>query len=470
MSARSAMRASLAAVLPSLVSVGCLLGPNYARPPIEPPEAFRGAMAAPDSAIAQTFGDQSWWEVFQDDELRGLIRTALERNYDARIAAIRVVEAQAQLGIIRADQFPAVSAGGALFGERVSTARGASANASGPLLQLQGTASWELDFWGRFRRATEAGRAQLLGTEWGRRAVLTTLVSQVADAYFALRALDLKLDVSVRTLASRQESLRLTQVREQGGATSLVDVRQAEQLVYSASSEIVDLQRLIEQQENFISLLLGMNPGGVPRGRLLTEQPQPPEVPAGLPSSLLERRPDIQLAEQQVVAANAQIGVAKTAFFPDITLTGTGGVQSAGLTSLFSSPAPILSAAATAIAPIFTAGRTRAQVALAEARQQEAVLAYQQTVQQAFHDVSDSLVGYRKMREFRSQQALLRDSAEDARRLAQIRYEGGATGYLEVLDADTRLFAAELGLAQAQLNELESLVSIYRALGGGWRP
>lgn len=258
-------------------------------------------------------------------------------------------------------------------------------------------------------------------------------------------------------------------MRERGGATSLVDVRQAEQLVYTATGEIATLEREITQQENFISVLLGNNPSPIARGRALTDQPHPTDVPAGLPSSLLERRPDIQRAEQQLVAANANIGVAKAAYFPQITLTGSGGFASTSLGSLFSGPAAVWTVTAALTQPIFTAGRTRSQVALAEARDQELLLTYQQTIKQAFREVSDALIGYRKDREFREQQELLFTSAQDARRLAQLRYEGGATSYLEVLDADTRLFAAELGVAQARAGELASLVEIYRALGGGWQ-
>ncbi|HWF84666.1 MAG TPA: efflux transporter outer membrane subunit, partial [Vicinamibacterales bacterium] len=325
------------------------------------------------------------------------------------------------------------------------------------------------DFWGKYRRATEAARAQLVASEWGRRAVVTTMVSQLSTAYFGLRALDLELDISRRTLDSRQQSLQLTQTRERGGATSLVDVRQAEQLVYSARGEIVTLEREIEQQENFINVLLGQNPGPIARGRALTDQPHAPDVPAGLPSALIERRPDIQEAEQQLVAANAEIGVAKAAYFPQIPLTGSGGFESTALSALFAATNVVWTAGAAATQPIFTAGRTRSQVAVSEARRAEATIVYQQTIRRAFQEVSSALVGYRKLREFREQQALLLDAAQDARRLAEIRYEGGATSYLELLDADTRLFDAQLGLAQAQLGEISALVEIYRALGGGWQ-
>jgi multidrug efflux system outer membrane protein len=250
--------------------------------------------------------------------------------------------------------------------------------------------------------------------------------------------------------------------------TSLLDVRQAEQLVYGAAGEITTLERQIEQQENFIRVLLGENPGPIDRGFPLTGQPHPPEVPAGLPSRLLERRPDIQQSEQQLVAANAEIGVARAAYFPDIVLTGGGGFESTSLLSLFSLPNTVWNAAIGATQPIYTAGRTRSQVAQARARDEEAAIAYRQTIRQAFREVADSLVGYRKIREFREEQALLLAAAQDARRLADVRYQGGATSYLEVLDADTRLFVAELELTEAQLSELSALVEIYRALGGGW--
>jgi multidrug efflux system outer membrane protein len=456
-----------AAVLIAALAAGCTAGRDYSRPPITLPEAYRAPAAA---AAAASIADQPWWNLFEDEQLQALIRTALEQNFDLRIAATRILEAQAQLGVIRADQFPSAAAGASVVDQKSPAAAVGFPTRSVEAFAVQGSAAWQLDFWGRYRRATEAARAQLLATEWGRRAVVATLVSEVGDAYFGLRALDLQLDIAVRTLESRRESLRLTEIRERGGATSLLDVRQAEQLVYSAAGQIANLERLIEQQENFIRGLLGELPAPVARGRALTEQPHAADVPAGLPSQLLERRPDIQRAEQELVAANAQIGVAKAAFFPQISLTGSGGFESVALTALFAGSNAFWSVALGAVQPVFTAGRLRSQVEIAEARRQEAELTYGQTVQQAFREVSDALTGYRKRREFREQQELLLTSAQDARRLADIRYQGGATSYLEVLDADTRLFVAELGLADAQLDELTELVEIYRALGGGWQP
>jgi multidrug efflux system outer membrane protein len=331
------------------------------------------------------------------------------------------------------------------------------------------SAAWELDFWGKYRRATEAARANLVASEWARREVLSTLVANVASAYFQLRALDLEVEISKRTLNSRQESLRLTRILSEGGSTSLLDVRQAEQLVFTASAEIPVLEQQIEQQENFLSILLGQNPGDIPRGQALTEQRQPPEVPPGLPSSLLERRPDIRQAEAQLVAANAEIGVARAAYFPQISLSGGGGFQSSALSNLFSGPAGAWSFGASLTQPIFTGGRLRSEVRLAEARQQTAVLFYQQSIQGAFRSVSDALVAYHKTREFRTQQELLFRSAQDAARLSHMRYTGGVTGYLEVLTNETNAFSAELGLVQARLNELLAVVQLYQALGGGWQ-
>src|SRR5262249_34231940 len=311
-------------------------------------------------------------------------------------------------------------------------------------------------------------RANLLATEWGQRAVITSLISNVATAYFQLRELDLEMEISRQTLTTREESLRLVKVRAQGGVTSLMDVRQSEQLVYFAAASIPDLERRIEQQENFISVLIGRNPGPIVRGRPLVDKVIPATVPAGLPSALLERRPDIQAAEQLLVAANARIGVAKAAYFPQISLTGTGGFQSTALTNLFTEPAGHWNVGAQLTQPIFAGGRIRSGVRLSKAQQEEAVLAYQQTIQRAFRDVSDSLIAYKKNQEFRQQQELLTKAAEDATRLSDVRYRGGAASYLEVLDSDTRYFSARLGLAQADLNERLALVQVYNALGGGW--
>jgi outer membrane protein, multidrug efflux system len=453
----------------AILSSGCAVGPNYKKPAVTVPGTYRGL--APEEAgktESASIGDQKWQEVFQDEQLGSLIRTALQQNYDVRIAGARILEAQAQLGITRADQFPSVSGGASISDQRSAKSSFLPAFERGTG-QLNVSAAWELDFWGKFRRATEAARANLLASEWARQEVIATLVANVSATYFQVRALDLELEISERTLASRQESLRLTRILADHGSTSMLDVRQAEQLVFTAAAEIPALEQQIEQQENLISILLGKNPADVPRGKKLTEQPHPPEVPPGLPSSLLERRPDIHEAEQQLIASNAQIGVARAAYFPQISLSGTAGFQSAALTDLFSGPAGTWSFGASLAQPIFTAGKLRSNVRFTEAQRQAAFLFYEQTVQGAFRDVSDALIAYRRSREFRAQEELLFQSAQDSARLSHMRYTGGVTGYLEVLTNETNAFSAELGLVQAQLNELLALVQLYKALGGGWQ-
>jgi multidrug efflux system outer membrane protein len=454
-------------VLSLLITTGCTLGPKYKRPAVPVPDTFRGL--TPETTLtSQSLGDEKWWTVFQDSQLQALIREALTQNYDVRIAAARVLQAQAALGITRADQFPTIFGGASASNQHFPQTPITRAFETSPMQVNLGLA-WELDFWGKFRRATEAARAELLATEWGHKAVVSSLVSNVASAYFQLLELDSEMDISKHTLDSRKESLRLVEVRAKGGVTSMLDVRQSEQLVYTAAATIPDLERRIEQQENLISILLGRNPGPVTRGLSLVQNVVPPEVPAGLPSWVLGRRPDIQAAEQTLIAANARIGIAKAAYFPQITLTGLAGYQSSALTSLFTGPAGLWSFGGQLAQPIFTAGKIRSGVRLTEAQKQEAVLIYQQSIQQAFREVSDSLIAYRKNREFREQEALLTNAAADTTQLADSRYRGGVTSYLEVLDSDTRYFDAQIGLSQAQLNERLALVQLYNALGGGWQ-
>jgi multidrug efflux system outer membrane protein len=467
---RIEMKKTAAIALLSLAFTGCTVGPRYKRPPVDVPTAHRGIdQEDPGQTGAASLADQKWWELFQDKELQQLIHTALEQNYDVRIAATRILEAQAQLGIIRSNQFPQVNAGSTTAIQRIPAQASLPVATNGSATQLSVSAAWELDFWGKFRRATEAARANLLASEWAKQQVISTLISNVATAYFQLRELDLELEISRETLTSRRDSLKLTQLLADHGATSMLDVRQAEQLVYTAAEQVPDLERRIQQQENLISTLLGKNPGPVTRGLKLTEQPHIPQVPAGLPSALLERRPDIREAEEQLVAANAQIGVAKAAYFPQITLTGDAGYQSAAITNLFNGPGGFFSLAGALTQPLFAGGKISSGVKLTEAQKEEAVLTYKQTIQQAFQDVSDSLIGYEKDQEFRQQQQLLTNAAGDAAHLSDVRYKGGATSYLEVLTNQTNYFSAQLNLAQAQLNELNALVQLYRALGGGWQ-
>jgi outer membrane protein, multidrug efflux system len=463
----------------------CTVGPNYKRPSANVPTSYRGENPSPSptestqpnatlpaaptttTAGATSLGDEKWWEVFQDQELQKLIRTALQNNYDVRIAATRVLQARAQLGITRADQYPSLTGNGNITSVR-NPAIGPIPAYETTLGELAATATWNVDFWGRYRRATEAARANLLANEWAQKAVIATLVADLASSYFQLRQLDLQLDISRHTLDSRNDSLNLTKMLEEHGINSLLDVRQSEQLVYTAGAEIPDLERQIAQQENAISILLGQNPRDIPRGLKLTEQPHAPEVPVGIPSALLERRPDIREAEQNLVAANAQIGVARSAYFPQVALTGSGGFEGAKLTDLFSGPQGVWTLAAGFTQPIFEGGRLKSGVRLAEAQRDQLVLTYQQTIQGAFRDVSNALIAYRKYREFRVQQEHLVESARDAAHLSEIRFKAGSTDYLEVLTNETNSFSAELTLAQAQGNELIALVQLYQALGGGW--
>jgi outer membrane protein, multidrug efflux system len=459
---------SLLIVVAVLLLNACTVGPHYKRPAVTAPDTYRGL--APDAAqqTSASLGDEKWWTVFQDEELQKLIRQALSQNYDVRIAAARVLQAQAALGITRADQYPTIAGGVSASNERFPRTTITPPFETSPI-QVNLSLVWQLDFWGQYRRATEAARANLLSTEWGGRAVMSSLVSNVATAYFQLLELDLEKTISEQTLGSRKESLNLVNIRFKGGTTGLLDVRQSEQLVYTAAAAIPDLERRIEQQENFISILLGQNPGSITRGKPLVETTISPIVPAGLPSSLLDRRPDVQSAEQQLIAANARIGVAKAAYFPQISLTGLAGYQSSALTNLFTGPAGLWSFGGQLAQPIFTGGRIRSNVRLTEAQKEEFVLRYQQAIQQAFREVADSLIAYRKNQEFRAQQALVTTAAQDATRLANVRYQGGVTSYLEVLDTDTLSFEAQILLAQAQLNERLALVQLYNALGGGWQ-
>jgi outer membrane protein, multidrug efflux system len=470
------MRTSpIAAALAALLLSGCTVGPNYHRPAIQTPDSFRAPTPTTTSDPA-SLADLKWWEVFKDERLQELERTALVENYDLRDAAARVEAARANLGITRSNQFPNLDGGADITATRFS--RNGSLPLPAALAPSQNRTfgeatlnllSFELDIWGRLRRATEAARANLLGAEENRKAVMITLVSQVADAYFSLRELDDELDISRRTLTTRRESLDLTRTRQSGGVATLLDLRQGEQLVYTAAETIPTLQQQIEQTENQISLLLGKNPGEVLRGRSLTEQEMPPEVPAGLPSALLERRPDIRAAEQNLIAANAQIGVAKAAYFPQISLTGFLGGQGTQLSSLFSGPSAVWNFAPQVTQPIFTAGRLKSNVKLQEALRDSALIEYEKTIQTAFTEVSNALIAHQRVRESRVQQELLVAALQDRTRLAYLRYRGGVDLLLNALDADRDLFQAELTLSQIRFSELDSVVQLYKALGGGWQ-
>jgi multidrug efflux system outer membrane protein len=455
--------------------MGCTVGPNYGRPAVAIPSDFRASAPLP-PAQAASLADLKWFEVFKDKELQGLIRTALEKNYDLRDAVARIDVARAGLGITRSGQFPNVGAAGNIEINRLS--RDGATALSPAVLPTQnrnfGTVtlallSFEVDIWGRLRRATEAARATLLGAEENRKGVVTTLVGDVATAYLTLRELDDVLDISVRTLRTREESLELTRSRQQGGVATLLDLRQAEQLVDTAAQVIPAIEQAIGQTENQIRLLLGESPGQVPRGRSLVDQGLAPEVPAGLPSELLQRRPDIRAAEQDLVAANAEIGVAKAAYFPQLSLSGFLGGQSTQLASLFSGPHGVWNLTPQLTQPIFTAGRIKSNVKLAEAERTRALVQYERVIQTAFTEVSNSLIAHQKVRESREKQEALVGTLRDRLRLAYVRYRGGVDTQLNALDADRDLFQAELVLAQIRLEESLTVVQLYKSLGGGWQ-
>jgi multidrug efflux system outer membrane protein len=456
-------------------STACTVGPNYKRPSVATPQVFRAPDPLPPEQ-AGSFADLKWFDVFKDEQLQALIRHALERNYDLRDAVARVEEARASLGITRSNQFPNFAAGASVEINRLS--RDGATPIPSQVLSSQnrnfGTAalqllSFEIDIWGKLRRATEAARANLLSAEENRKAVVTTLVSDVATAYLTLRELDYELQISRRTLETREESLELTKMREAGGVSTELDLRQAEQLVYTASETIPGIQRQIEQTENQINLLLGESPNTVLRGRSLTEQQLPPEVPPGLPSALLERRPDIRAAEQDLIGANAQIGVARAAYFPTLSLSGALGGASTQLSSLFSGPAAAWNLTPEITQPIFTAGRLKSNVRLAEAERERMLVHYEKTIQTAFAETSDALIAHQRFHESRAEQEALEKALQDRLRLAYLRYRGGVDTQLNALDADRDLFQAQLDLARLRLEEILSVVQLYKALGGGWQ-
>ena len=465
----------IAAAVVSLLAGSVAGQKRYERPAVKTPDTFRGADAVlpPDQT---SIGDLKWFEVFKDEKLQELVRTAMVQNYDLRAAVARINAGRANLGLARSDQFPQFEASADLTTTRAprNGQLGASGQGGGGKTHSVGSVllsllTFELDIWGRLRQQTKAARAELRASEEDRKAVMTLVVGEVATGYFSLLELDSELDIGKRTLATREDSLRLIKLRQQGGLATMLDVRQAEELVYQASQTIPDTERAIEQTENQISLLLGNNPGPIPRGQSLTQQHELPAVPAGLPSSLLERRPDIRAAEENLVAQHVLVYAAKAAYFPRISLTGLLGFQSNQLSSLFTGPSGAWSLVPQITQPIFTAGRLKSNVKFAKAQEELALVQYQQTIQNSFREVSDALVQYRKVKEIRTQQELLVTTLQDRSRLAYLRYQGGVDSLLNALDADRELFDAELSLAQTRRNELLSLVQLYKALAGGWQ-
>lgn len=449
---------------------GCNVGPNYVRPNITAPPAYRGADEAPvANDAAKSLGDEQWAAVYREPELQDLIRKALANNYDVRIAAERILEQQAQVKITRSQQFPTVTVGGTGIGATLPSSLGTQI--PNPLVDgsFNVSAAWTPDFWGLYRRQTEAARATLLAQVWAQRAVRLTLVQQVATAYLQIRALDAQLEITRQTIKVRQDSLDLTKTLESGGSAPLSDVRQAEQLLYTATSEVPQLEEQIQQQENAITLLMGENPGPIAHQDPNALAPPPQDLPTGLPSQLLERRPDIQQAEATLIAANAQIGVARAQFFPNLSISGSGGVGGDSLSSIFDPAGKTIYGLGTLTQPLFEGGKLRGQLQLSQETKKEMVLNYQKTIAGAFRDVSNALIALNKQRAYREQQEKLVEAAKDATRLARLRYQAGSTGYLEVLTTDSNLYSAQLNLVTAQQGEALTLVQLYGALGGGWQ-
>jgi len=453
------MRRTLPIACLAAALTGCMVGPNYKRPAVPAPPALRAGEAQPTEA---SLGDAKWFDIFQDEVLRELIREAVAANYDIRIAAQRVLQAEGQVSATRSSLFPEVNA------QAVSSGYGIESSVQRTHYGV-GSVAWEPDLFGKIRRATEAARADLFALDESRKGVMQTLVAQVSVAYFNLREFDAELEYVRESIGSRQESVKLVTAREQGGVASMLEVAQAKSLVASAQSQMALLEKGREQTENLINFLLGKEPGPVRRGHALVDQQQPPQVPAGLPSNLLERRPDLREAEQHLIAANARVGVAKAAFYPSITLTAAGGVQSTDLLSVINRSGGAWTRGAVLDIPIFDMGRRMGNYKTAQAQREEMVLTYQKAIYGAFQDVSDALVGYQKSQEYSVSQTVLAQTLREQSRLANVRYVGGVSSYLEVLDTERERLTAEQQLAQAQRDVLTSLVQLYKTLGGGWQ-
>ena len=466
-------RLFIVTTLAATLLTGCKVGPNYRKPVVAAPTAYHGPNEnqqdqAQAQAQAASFADLPWWQIFQDPVLQDLIRTTLKHNYDLQTATERITQARAQVMVTRSNQYPQLNVTGYGTDER--------AFSGFPFRTKYATyaadATFQLDLFGQLRRATESARAQLLSTEYAQKTEILTLVSDVASDYFALLSLDLQLQIARDTVKTQEDAVKLTQSRLEHGVATKLDVLQARQVLDTANAQIPDLERQIGVEEDALSILLGDYPHGVTRGRPLVDQPMPPEVPAGLPSSLLARRPDISQAEQNLISANAQIGVAKAAFFPQINFTGTGGGaagRSTVFTSLIDSNLGTWGIAGQITQPIFEGGRLRGNLRSAQSQQRQELIAYKQAIQLAFRDVSDALIAYQKYYEVRVAQQNTVQDLSDSVSTSLKRYRGGITTFLEVLDNQRSLFTAQLTLAQDRGNEFQSLVQLYRALGGGWQ-
>jgi len=443
---------------------GCVVGPQYKRPVVTVPDQHRGQVSP---AQAASLADQPWWEIFHDEALKALIAEALKNGYDVRLAAWRVEEARANAGIANSQRFPAIQ-GQVEAGYGRQSHFSSSPDAQGGLIQANINASWEFDLFGRIRHLNEAALAEYLASEEARRGVFLSLVSDVATNYFQLRELDLQLEIAKRSSADFQETFDLFDRRLQGGVASALETASAEASLASTAANIPDLERQILEQENRLAFLLGRNPGPIARGAVLNDQFLPPDVPPGLPSDLLQRRPDLRQSEQSLIAANANVGIANADFFPRISLTGMLGTVSPQISQLF--PAGrTWTIGGGLLSPLFQGRRLREEYRAAEARWEQARVLYEQSVTNAFNEVSTALVAYQKLAEVEKQRARAVAADRQAAQIANQRYTAGLSSYLDVLQAQQQLYPAENLLAQARYNRLATLVQLYRALGGGWK-
>ena len=456
------MRKPLVVALLALLASGCMVGPDYVRPPVDAPAAWRLSEPA-----VRDMANTAWWEQFGDPVLNDLVATALRENKDLMIASARIDEFAGKYGFVRSGLFPQVGAGYEVSRQRdipAGTTQPSTYNSYSAVLN----ASWEIDIWGRIRRQTEAANAQLLASEEGRNGVVLSLVGSVAGAYINLRNLDRQLEIARATAKSRGESYDLFKLRFAGGVISLLELSQNKSQYEEALATIPPLEKAIAQQENGLSVLLGRNPGPIARGKEI-DQLTLPVIPAGLPSDLLERRPDIRRAEQDLIAANALIGAARAMYFPTISLTGLFGYASPSLSSLFEGPSKVWQYGAPITMPIFTAGAIAGQVQAAEAVQQQMLFAYQKTIQQAFREVDDSLASQERTREQLLAQRRQVEALKQYASTARLRYDNGYTSFIEVLDAERSLFNVQLQYTQTQQVQLQAMVNLYLAMGGGWQ-
>ena len=453
--------ASTTATLLALLTSGCMIGPDYLRPFIDSPAAWRVS-----DQSAKDLANTAWWEQFNDPVLNDLVATALRANKDLRIASARIDEFAGRYGITRSELFPQFGLG-ADSSRQKNTLPGSTTKGTYNSYDTLLIASWEIDLWGKIRRQSEAARAQVLASEEGRQGVILTLVSNVASAYISLRDLDRQLEIATSTANARGGSYALFQDRYAGGVISILELSQNKSQYEEALASIPALEKAIGQQENALSLLLGRNPGPIARGKTIDEL-NPPTTPEGLPSSLLERRPDLREAEQNLIAANAQIGAAKAAYYPSISLTGLTGVASTSLSNLFEGSSKVWQYGGALNLPIFTGGFLSGQLLVAEAQQQQALFSYQKAIQNAFREVNDALIDQDRTRVQLAAQRLQVEALQQYSETARLRYDNGYTSYIEVLDAERSLFSAQLQYTQTQQIQLQASINLYKAMGGGW--